>query len=98
MAIECRTIMTERVVQKNKQRSKASFFAWCLFVKIFLCKFGALAYEVNIKSIVVRWQKRWQKALEERIFYIIAVITTIFKQLKYKRLKIVRSELITSIM
>jgi hypothetical protein len=52
----------ERVVQKNKQITKASFFACCLFVKLFLCKFGALAYEVNIKSIVVRWQKRWKKA------------------------------------
>jgi hypothetical protein len=52
----------ERVVQKNKQRSKASFFACCLFVKLFLCKFGALAYVVKIKSIVVRWQKWWQKA------------------------------------
>ena len=50
MAIESRTTMTERVVQKNKQRSKASFFACCLFVKIFLCKFGALAYEVNINN------------------------------------------------
>lgn len=37
-------------MQKNEQRSKASFFARCLFVKLFLCKFGALAYEVNINN------------------------------------------------
>jgi hypothetical protein len=43
---------------------------------LFLCKFGVVAYEVNNYVILVRWQKRLQKALEVRIFYIIAVITT----------------------
>ncbi len=50
-------------MQKNEQRSKASFFARCLFVKLFLCKFGVSAYEVNIKSIVVRWQRSVEKSV-----------------------------------
>ncbi|OEJ99377.1 hypothetical protein A8C32_09455 [Flavivirga aquatica] len=59
---------------------------------------GFATIEQNNYRFLVRGQKWLDSALEERIFYIIAVITTIFYLSKYKRLKIVRSELITTIM
>lgn len=56
------------------------------------------AIEHYKSTFVVRGQKWLVTAWEERIFYIIAVITTVFKPLKINTLKTVRSELITTIM
>ena len=49
-------------------------------------------------TFVVRGQKWLVSAGEERIFYIIAVITTVFYLSKITALKTVRSGLITTIM
>ena len=43
-------VVTERVVQQNEQRSKfRNTWTKRLFAKLFLCKFGALAYVVIIQ-------------------------------------------------